>query len=135
DTYGHQFGDLVLKLVSRAMIEGIKGRDQAARYGGEEFAILLPNTDLDSAAIVAEHLRETIGSKAIVNRDTKQNFGAVTISVGVSAYRLGEPPYVFIERADAALYRAKQTGRNRVMTERELGDKAVEPAMPLEQDI
>jgi diguanylate cyclase len=135
DTYGHQFGDLVLKLVSKSMIEGIKGRDQAARYGGEEFAILLPDTDIHDAAIVAEHLRDTIGNRAIVNRDTKQNFGVVTISVGVSAYRLGEPPYVFIERADAALYRAKQNGRNRVMTERELGDKAGEPVMPLEQDI
>jgi diguanylate cyclase len=135
DTYGHQFGDLVLKLVGRIMIEGIKGRDQASRYGGEEFAILLPNTDLTSAAIVAEHLRETIGNKAIVNRDTKQNFGVVTISIGVSAYRLGEPPGVFIERADAALYRAKQSGRNQVMTERELGDRAAAPAMPLDQDI
>ena len=135
DAYGHQFGDLVLKLVSRSMVEGIKGRDQAARYGGEEFAILLPDTDVDDAAIVAEHLRETIGNKTIVNRDTKQNFGVVTISVGVSAYRLGEPPYVFIERADAALYRAKQNGRNRVVTERELGEKTGEPVMPLEQDI
>jgi len=135
DTYGHQFGDLVLKLVSKSMVEGIKGRDQAARYGGEEFAILLPDTDLNDAAVVAEHLRETIGNRAITNRDTRQNFGVVTISVGVSAYRLGEPPYVFIERADAALYRAKQNGRNRVVTERELGEKTGEPVMPLEQDI
>jgi len=135
DTYGHQFGDLVLKLVSKTMVEGIKGRDQAARYGGEEFAILLPDTDLANGAIVAEHLRETISNKAIVNRETKQSFGVVTISVGVSAYRLGEPPYVFIERADAALYCAKQSGRNRVMTEKELGEKTGEPVMPLEQDI
>ena len=135
DTYGHQFGDLVLKLVAKYMVEGIKGRDQAARYGGEEFAILLPNTDLRDAAVVAEHLREMISSKAIVNRDTKKNFGTVTISVGISSYRLGEPPYVFIERADAALYQGKQTGRNRVVTEAELDQAAGEPNMPGEQDI
>jgi len=135
DTYGHQFGDLVLKLVSKTMVEGIKGRDQAARYGGEEFAILLPHTDLADGAIVAERLRETIGNKAIINRETKQNFGVVTISVGVSGYRLGEPPYVFIERADAALYSAKQSGRNRVMTEKQLGQKTGKPAMPPQPDL
>ncbi|HEV2678164.1 MAG TPA: GGDEF domain-containing protein [Aliidongia sp.] len=135
DTYGHQFGDLVLKLVSKYMVEGIKGRDLAARYGGEEFAILLPNTDLRDAAVVAEHLRERIGSKAIVNRDTKKNFGTVTISVGVSLYRLGEPPYVLIKRADAALYQAKQTGRNRVVTEVELDESTGESSLPIEQDI
>ena len=135
DAYGHQFGDLVLKLVSRIMVEGIKGRDQASRYGGEEFAILLPDTSLGDAAIVAEHLRETIGNRKIVNRETKQNFGVVTISVGISAYRLGEPPYVLIERADAALYQAKQSGRNRVVTEAELAVSTGEPALPIEQDI
>jgi diguanylate cyclase len=135
DSYGHQFGDLVLKLVAIYMIEGIKGRDLAARYGGEEFAILLPNTNLHDAAVVAEHLRETIGSKAIVNRDTKKNFGTVTISVGISLYQLGEPPYVFIERADAALYQAKQRGRDRVVTEVELDRAADEPGLTIEQDI
>jgi diguanylate cyclase len=135
DTYGHQFGDLVLKLVAKYMVEGIKGRDLAARYGGEEFAILLPNTDLRDAAIVAEHLRELISSKTIVNRETKKNFGTVTISVGISLYRLGEPPYVFIERADASLYQAKQSGRNRVVTEVELDEAAGEPNLSIEQDI
>jgi diguanylate cyclase len=117
DTYGHQFGDEVLRLVSRALVDGIKGRDQAARYGGEEFAILLPGTRLVDAARVAELLRSSIANKALIKRDTKQNLGSVTMSVGVSAFRPGEAPDLFIERADAALYFAKQCGRNRIVTE------------------
>lgn len=112
DTHGHQFGDLVLRLVARALLDGIKGRDIAARYGGEEFVILLPDTSACAAMTVAEHLRESIARKTIQKRDTRETLGTVTISVGVAAYRLGEPSYVFIERADAALYQAKTKGRN-----------------------
>jgi diguanylate cyclase len=117
DTYGHQFGDEVLRLVSRALIDGIKGRDLAARYGGEEFAILLPGTRLVDAARVAELLRSSIAGKDLIKRDTKERLGAVTMSVGVSSFRAGEAAHLFIERADAALYVAKQCGRNRIVTE------------------
>jgi diguanylate cyclase len=128
DTYGHQFGDEVLRLVSKTLIDGIKGRDQAVRYGGEEFGILLPGTRLVDAARVADQLRNSIATKELIKRDTKERLGIVTLSVGVSCYRPGEPSHFFIERADAALYRAKQLGRNRVVPERAPEEGA--PSLP-----
>jgi diguanylate cyclase len=117
DRWGHQLGDDVLRIVARSLIDGIKGRDQAARYGGEEFAILLPGTRLTDAAKLGDQLRESVAGKAVVRRETQECLGSVTLSVGVACYRLGEAPARFVERADAALYRAKQAGRNRVVTE------------------
>jgi diguanylate cyclase len=128
DTYGHQFGDEVLRLVSRALVDGIKGRDLAARYGGEEFAILLPGTRLVDAARVADLLRGSIASKELIKRDSKEKLGSVTMSIGVSALRLGEAPHLFIERADAALYLAKQCGRNRIVTELEVAKAQADAA-------
>ncbi|HVJ53325.1 MAG TPA: diguanylate cyclase [Aliidongia sp.] len=127
DTYGHQLGDEVLRLVSRALVDGIKGRDLAARYGGEEFAILLPGTRLVDAARVAELLRASISTKDLIKRDTKEKLGSVTMSIGVSAFRLGEAAHLFIGRADAALYLAKQSGRNRVVTELDIANTRESP--------
>jgi len=117
DRWGHQLGDDVLRLVAGALIDGIKGRDQAARYGGEEFGILLPGTRLADAAKLADQLRESVARREVIRRETREHLGGVTISVGVACYRPGESPSRFVERADAALYRAKQTGRNRVVPE------------------
>ncbi len=130
DTYGHQLGDLVLRLVGRALTDGVKGRDVVARYGGEEFAILLPNTKLRDARMVAEHLRGAIGARRIVKRGEERDLGQVTLSFGVALYRLGETGTDLIERADAALYYAKKQGRNRVVSESELDVKtaAANPA-------
>jgi diguanylate cyclase len=120
DTYGHQLGDLVLRLVARTLTDGIKGRDIAARYGGEEFAILLPKTALQNAFTVADQLRAMIGSRRVRKKDEARDLGNVTLSIGVSEFRPGEPSAEFVQRADAALYFAKRHGRNRVATEREL---------------
>ena len=117
DRWGHQLGDDVLRLVAGALIDGIKGRDQAARYGGEEFGILLPGTRLADAAKLADQLRESVARREVIRRETREHLGGVTISIGVACYRPGESPSRFVERADAALYRAKQTGRNRVVPE------------------
>jgi diguanylate cyclase len=120
----------VLRLVGRALTDGVKGRDVVARYGGEEFAILLPNTKLRDARMVAEHLRNAIGARRIVRRGEERDLGQMTLSFGVASYRIGETGADLIERADAALYYAKKQGRNRVVSESELDVKtaAAHPA-------
>jgi diguanylate cyclase len=115
DTHGHLIGDEVLKVVARELKETLKGRDTAARYGGEEFAIILPQTELRQAVVVAEHIRKALATRCLTNRKTGQNFGTITVSVGAARYIPGEPLPAFIERTDKALYAAKRAGRNRVI--------------------
>jgi len=115
DTFGHQVGDQVLRLVARTLTDGVKGRDIAARYGGEEFAIILPETPSVAGMKVAETLRKTIENKEVINKTSQQHLGQITLSVGVAEYMQGESVADFIGRADAALYEAKRQGRNRVI--------------------
>ncbi|MDJ0947647.1 MAG: diguanylate cyclase [Alphaproteobacteria bacterium] len=117
DNYGHSTGDQVLKLVARTIIERIKGRDLAARLGGEEFAVLLPDTKLQDAVVVGNHIRVAVGSRKIVVRSTGENLGSVAISLGVAQYHPGEPIQSFIERTDRALYAAKRNGRDQVFAD------------------
>lgn len=112
DTYGHQIGDQVLRLVARTLVGNIKGRDTVARYGGEEFAILLPSTPIKAGCHVAEMLRQGVENKELIDRSRDKNLGAITISVGATEYIEGEEPASFIERADSALFEAKKAGRN-----------------------
>lgn len=114
DDYGHQIGDQVLRLVARTITDGIKGRDTACRYGGEEFTVILPDTPLMGAEKVAESLRAAVGRKELVNRSTGDKLGQITISVGVAQFAKQEEIEDLIERADTALYTAKNSGRNRV---------------------
>lgn len=120
DTYGHQVGDQVLKLLGAVLKNNVKGQDTAARYGGEEFAVILPNTSLDNALKVAETIRVQVAGKSVVQRNSGEKLGQITISIGVAQYLRGEPMEQVIHRADQALYCAKGTGRNRVVSEREL---------------
>ena len=115
DTHGHLIGDEVLKVVARELKETLKGRDTAARYGGEEFAVILPQTELRQAVLVAENIRRALATRCLTNRKTGQNFGTITVSVGAARYLAGEPLSGFIERTDQALYAAKRQGRNRVI--------------------
>ena len=117
DTYGHQTGDQVLRLVALSLKQAIKGQDIACRYGGEEFAIILPHTRLAQANIVADHIRTAVMSKELVKRSTGENLGRVTISLGVAIWRQGDTTAELIARADRALYAAKRGGRNAVRCE------------------
>lgn len=114
DTYGHQTGDQVLRLVARTLVGNVKGKDMAARFGGEEFAILLPETPMEAGLKVAEMLRASVEDRVLVNKTSQQNLGKITISVGVALYKNGEGMGALIGRADGALYAAKNAGRNRV---------------------
>lgn len=120
DTFGHRVGDEVLKLVGRVMKSMLKGRDIPARYGGEEFCVILPTTDLKGGLIVAEQIRATIASKVLKSAKTGQNYGNVTLSLGAALMQPNDTMETLVERADAALYLAKHSGRNRVASERDL---------------
>ena len=114
DTYGHLFGDKILKIVAKVFSNLTKGKDLAARFGGEEFIILLPETPLRGALTVAESIRRSIEKGRVFNPKTGEQVQRVTISLGVTEIVPGEPIEQAIARADEALYRAKEGGRNRV---------------------
>ena len=122
DTWGHQTGDQVLRLVAMTLKSNIKGKDMAARYGGEEFAAILPETDLEGAIIVADNIRKAVQAKELLKRSTNEKLGRITASFGVAMFRAGDTPSTIIERADRCLYAAKHAGRNRVLSENELKD-------------
>lgn len=114
DNFGHQVGDQVLRLVAKTLKDGLKGRDFAARYGGEEFAILLPETGLAAGLAVGNSLRQAIATKDVINRTSGEVLGRITMSVGVAEYAFEANPEDVVERADSALYTAKNNGRNQV---------------------
>jgi diguanylate cyclase len=122
DTWGHQTGDQVLRLVAMTLKSNIKGKDMAARYGGEEFVAILPETDLEGAVIVADNIRRAVQAKELLKRSTNEKLGRITASFGVAAYRPGDTPGSLIERADRCLYAAKHAGRTRVCSEADLKD-------------
>ncbi|NMF87967.1 diguanylate cyclase [Aromatoleum petrolei] len=108
DRYGHMKGDEVLQAVATSLRSTLRKADSLTRWGGEEFVVLLPETDLASATVFAERARVCIAAHAI------DGVGAVTASFGVAELGEAESRNDWIARADAALYRAKQGGRNRV---------------------
>lgn len=116
DHYGHQMGDDCLRNIAKALEKNVRGpADLAARYGGEEFVILLPETDLKGAIMVAEKLSEAV-KKLQIPHLYSQVSEIVTLSFGVSSQipQLTESPCQLIDLADRALYQSKQQGRDRV---------------------
>lgn len=114
DTYGHTLGDAVLKAVAGAVLAHVRDEDVAARFGGEEFVIMLWNADIDAAASAAERIRAAV--EAVRVECPTGSCVGVTISCGVARFvpELDEDADTLIDRADRAMYRSKQAGRNRV---------------------
>lgn len=111
DTYGHVAGDKVLVEVAK-MIEGrLRSMDAVFRYGGEEFCISLPNTDAHQAQLVSERLRQAVENLTV---NFEGHFIRLTASLGVAVLQPGEQQQNFLQRADQALYEAKNSGRNQV---------------------
>lgn len=120
DQYGHLAGDECLRRIAR-VLDGCcrRGTDLAARYGGEEFALVLPGTVAAGAEIVAQRARQDLAALSIPH-SASQPFGVVTLSAGIGVFALesDQVPESLIARADEALYRAKETGRDRAVTAR-----------------
>jgi two-component system cell cycle response regulator len=113
DGYGHPAGDAVLKAVAKLAQECARDTDAVARYGGEEMAVVLPETDTEGAQAIAERIRRAVEA---AQHPTEHGALRVTVSIGIST--VGKSPEDLLESADKALYRAKQSGRNRVESAR-----------------
>ncbi|WP_409265265.1 diguanylate cyclase [Pseudomonas sp. KCJK8521] len=111
DSYGHLAGDKVLKIVADQLRKRLRSHDFIARFGGEEFVLLLPQTSPAAAAQIAEMLRATVEACPFHFKGERV---VITTSIGLGAFRPGERGDQVLKRADAALYRAKESGRNRV---------------------
>lgn len=118
DTYGHAIGDTVLRTTANVIKEQLREYDIPSRYGGEEFCILLPQTNIDEAKIVAERLRTSVENKKIeiqTNKNEQIKHISVTISVGLAQLNIKDMADDLYMKADRALYEAKEQGRNRVV--------------------
>jgi diguanylate cyclase (GGDEF)-like protein len=120
DRFGHLAGDSLLKRVAEALSDSLRDTDSVGRYGGEEFLLVLPETSVPGARVAAEKMRQAVESVQLVMADGSEV--SVTISIGLASLddlrdrRVALTPREFIAAADAALYRAKRAGRNRVHT-------------------
>ena len=114
DTFGHLVGDKVLRYVAASLKRSIKGGDFVARFGGEEFAIILPATSINSGMIVAEQIRKAVSSGTLTDKATDTSYGKTMISIGVTQFRASDLSNELVDRADKALYLAKDRGRDRV---------------------
>lgn len=114
DAYGHDMGDFILVWISDFLREITRAQDIVSRWGGEEFLLLLPETDIKGASILAEKIKEKIANTPIVRKNIRLN---VTLTLGVSVYNTESDIEEVIKRADDALYRGKANGRNQVVIE------------------
>ena len=117
DQYGHPGGDAVLAGVSNLLTAGLRATDVAGRYGGEEFILLMPQSEPDGAAVMAERWRQQVAESSFETPDGRH--AKVTVSIGVAGFDTAfETPYDLVAAADSVLYLAKQKGRNRIEIQR-----------------
>ncbi|WP_415912000.1 diguanylate cyclase [Neptuniibacter sp. QD37_11] len=114
DTHGHLMGDKVLETFGALVRSSLRTLDSGYRYGGEEFAILLPSTDVDGAETVAERVRESLQNYQFILPDGETI--RCSVSIGVTAYTVGDSVQSLMQRADNALYKAKEQGKNCIVT-------------------
>ena len=113
DTYGHDAGDAVLRETASLVASNVRAEDTVCRFGGEEFVVILPTANLEDAQTRAEHIRSKVRELTVLHRG--QSLGMITVSIGVSAFPInGTSTRELLAAADAALYRAKREGRDRV---------------------
>ena len=112
DRYGHLAGDVLLKSIAECLVNTLRDSDIVARYGGEEFAVILPETSIDDALIVAERLRKNVD---LLKADYESDTLSVSMSFGIAKLDAANNLYAadLLKRADHALYQAKEAGRNR----------------------
>jgi diguanylate cyclase len=110
DSFGHQAGDRVIKVIGRSIAKRLREVDFFCRYGGEEFVALMPETDSKTALEVLEKVRDAIANAAFNYKDQPLT---ITVSIGVTEFKTSDTLESAFERADQALYNAKSTGRNR----------------------
>ncbi len=117
EMHGHLVGDEILRFISRNLKQCVRGRDLACRFDSDEFAVILPGTQMFGAIACANNIQGTVSSQKLRRRSTKDQIGNVTLSIGIAAYRKGESSEEFQKRAAQALFRAKSSGRDRVVSE------------------
>lgn len=120
DTHGHHVGDTALQHLATVIQEALRPTDIISRFGGEEFVILLPDTNLDDAYTAVTRLQRTLTKRFFMGNNERL---LITFSAGISIYRKDEDQIMAINRADQAMYLAKKTGKNKVMTEQDLEAK------------
>lgn len=115
DTYGHTIGDNVIIYVANIMRKHAEQHHYVARYGGEELAIIMPDTTSARALEISENIRLSMEGSRLKRKDNSQPLGTITLSIGIAGLQAGDDVEGFIIRADKALYKAKETGRNKVV--------------------
>lgn len=117
DAYGHLIGDVILRRIAKLLSEQLEGIGEAFRYGGEEFLVMIPDVHCDKALAIAEEIREKVANLRFVSAKTKERLPKLTISIGLSEMKNSDEFDTIVARADDAMYKAKNAGRNRVVVE------------------